>query len=132
MCNIELSKNYKFDISLMERLISNNLPHVTLRVQNRMRTEFVPLIKQFYPVLESNPRVNDRLPVNCVDHSLFLWDYNGVEQVENGGVVMNHMEADMSVLLASWLVWNSSKEGKDVTVLSLYKGILSVFSLLTV
>lgn len=110
----------------MERLINNSSPHATLQTQNRMRTEFVPLLSEFYDKLQSSPQVNKRLPPDCMKKSLYFWEHTNMETNANG-VITNLHEAHMCVLLACWLVWNSEEKGKDVTILALYKGTYQFF-----
>ena len=106
----------------MERMITKGSPHITLRLQNRMRTEFVPLLSHFYPGLESNPCVDDRAPPACMSNSFCFWAHHGIETFDKGGVISNIVEAEMCAFIASWLAWNSEVAGKDITVLALYKG----------
>ena len=46
--NYEISSKYKFDISMFERLINNNVPKVGLEFQRRMRPEFADFIRLIY------------------------------------------------------------------------------------
>eukprot|EP00026_Physarum_polycephalum_P000205 Phypoly_transcript_00205.p1 GENE.Phypoly_transcript_00205~~Phypoly_transcript_00205.p1 ORF type:complete len:1663 (+),score=204.04 Phypoly_transcript_00205:71-5059(+) len=121
-CDFKLAKVTNFAVSQMERMINNNSPHVTLRLQNRMRTEFVPFLAQFYPNLESNPRVDERPAPPCMGASFAFWAHHSIEVSDRCGVISNPREADMAVFLASWLSWHSTETGKDITILALYKG----------
>ena len=61
----KLRTKYKFDLSMMERLINNKFPYSTLNVQNRMRPEFSKLLLDIYPGLQDNlARVRKEPPVD--------------------------------------------------------------------
>jgi hypothetical protein len=47
--SFELRKNCKFDVSMMERLVSCSFPFKALKKQSRMRPEFSALLMDIYP-----------------------------------------------------------------------------------
>ncbi|KAL1459409.1 hypothetical protein WDU94_011393 [Cyamophila willieti] len=58
----ELSRDFNFDVSLFERMINNNLHHVTLEIQHRMRPEICELLTpSIYKKLVNHPSVT-KLP----------------------------------------------------------------------
>uniref|UniRef100_A0A2C9L1T1 DNA2/NAM7 helicase helicase domain-containing protein n=1 Tax=Biomphalaria glabrata TaxID=6526 RepID=A0A2C9L1T1_BIOGL len=48
----KLAVDYNLEISLFERLVNNNVPHVTLSEQHRMRPEISQFVKHIYPNLK--------------------------------------------------------------------------------
>ncbi|XP_026685976.1 LOW QUALITY PROTEIN: NFX1-type zinc finger-containing protein 1-like [Diaphorina citri] len=61
-CIYELARDFYFDVSLFERMINNDLPHVTLQVQHRMRPEICELLTpNIYDTLINHPSVT-KLP----------------------------------------------------------------------
>ena len=71
-----LERDYNFHLSLMERLVNNNMPYATLSTQNRMRPEFAELLLDIYPELTTNERIVNglwpRIAPSCVEHSMFF------------------------------------------------------------
>ena len=59
----ELAKDYNLDVSLVERLINNGFPVVTLDTQHRMRPEVSVFMKYIYDKLENHSSVHNRVPI---------------------------------------------------------------------
>ncbi len=126
--NYSLVKKFHFDISMMERLIQNNLPYSTLQMQNRMRPEFADLLLDIYPDLCSNmTRVNKNIAPKCMINSMFFWTHC---EWENGGTSVpksgsrshtNEEEAQRAVKLTLFFLLQGYKPSK-VTILSAYQG----------
>eukprot|EP01050_Picozoa_sp_SAG11_P007701 SAG11_NODE_651_length_7926_cov_2.465057_1_plen_2511_part_00 len=115
-----LERDYNFHLSLMERLVNNNMPYATLSTQNRMRPEFAELLLDIYPELTTNERIIDsRIAPSCVEHSMFFWAHSDPEQGDRG--YRNEGEAERVVQLALFFV-QQGYNPSDITVLSAYAG----------
>ncbi|EDO29256.1 predicted protein, partial [Nematostella vectensis] len=120
----ELTKDFDFDVSLMERLVKSNFPYKTLAKQNRMRPEFSALLKDIYPNLKDNlPRVSQNKPLECLDKSMFFWTHNHPEKKER--TITNEEEADMVASLVLYLLSSGCKPN-EVTVLAAYSGQVKI------
>ncbi|KAH9515713.1 hypothetical protein Btru_011797 [Bulinus truncatus] len=75
----ELERNFGLTVSLFERLIRNNIPHVTLKIQHRMRPEVSQIIKLIYPGLEDHPSVNEFEHIQGVSKDVFFINHNHQE-----------------------------------------------------
>jgi hypothetical protein len=62
-------------MSMFERLINNNVPHVTLSTQRRMRPEISKMVKLFYPNLIDDDSVKNYPNIKGVDKNLFFLDH---------------------------------------------------------
>ncbi|MEO0684850.1 MAG: AAA domain-containing protein, partial [Cyanobacteria bacterium J06649_11] len=115
-----LRKDYNFDISMMERLISNKLPFTTLEMQNRQREEFADLLLDIYGDLKTNhERVKDNHPAKCLQKSVFFWHHTEPENKERS--VTNPEEAKRAVKLALFLIQQGYSPSK-ITILASYRG----------
>lgn len=78
--SIELQRKYNFNISLYERLIMNDFPHITLDVQMRMRPEFCDLVrKTIYSNLNDGENVKNYQNVNGMRRNFFFLNHNHPE-----------------------------------------------------
>ena len=125
----ELRRDYKLDVSMMERLIRSRYPFKALKKQNRMRPEFSALLKDIYPHLEDNlERVAGNKPIDCLVKSMFFWSHDCPEegrkkgdQEEQGRSKKNEGEADMVVALVLYMIMNGASPSQ-ITVLAAYQG----------
>ena len=116
----KLRTKYKFDLSLMERLINNNFPFQTLQTQNRMRPEFAKLLLDIYPGLKDNTeRVSRNSPLTCISKSMFFWNHNSQEK--SGRSHTNPEEVLRVVELVTFLLMNQVKPS-EISVLAAYQG----------
>ena len=115
-----LVKKYNFDVSMMERLINNNLPFATLAAQNRMRPDISKYLRDIYPDLLDNPRVFDNKPVNCLEKNCFFWNHNFPER--SGRSHSNGQEAKTVIDFVKFLSNFNGYPLKLITVLSGYQG----------
>jgi hypothetical protein len=107
--NYDLSRLNHFDISLLERLIKLNVPHVTLTVQRRMHPDIAQLTKPIYlpTIIQNDPSVMLRsLPskVECkvaargdisgIEHRLFLWNHSAAESTTESRSISNPYESE--------------------------------------
>ncbi|XP_076365925.1 NFX1-type zinc finger-containing protein 1-like [Tachypleus tridentatus] len=119
-----LAKEFGLNLSMMERLINNNLLYVTLKIQNRMRPEIADLLLDIYPQLQSNlARVCNNKAPNCIKKSVFFWDHDNPEN--KGRSYSNDEEADRCVRLALFLV-QQGYNPSQITVLGAYQGQVSL------
>uniref|UniRef100_A0A7M6DR67 Poly [ADP-ribose] polymerase n=2 Tax=Clytia hemisphaerica TaxID=252671 RepID=A0A7M6DR67_9CNID len=115
-----LRKDYNFDISMMERLINNQMPYTTLQMQNRQRVEFAELLLDIYPNLKTNhKRISGHKPATCLEKSVFFWDHQHEETKERS--VRNEEEAKRAVDLGLFLV-QQGYEPRKITILAMYRG----------
>lgn len=125
-----LCKNYKFDVSLMERLINNNLPFAMLEQQGRMRPEFAMFLLDIYPAFQTNTELVTnvtRPPPSCVAQSVFFWDHSGEgEDAETVGRSPSNLgEANRVVALALYLITQGYRPAQ-ITLLGAYSGQVKV------
>ena len=119
----KLKKDYHFDVSMMERLIHNNFPFKTLRLQNRMRPEFSQLLRDIYPDLQDNlARVSSHKPADGLVKSMIFWNHNKLEK--RGRSCTNTEECRRAVLLAVYLMSTGIK-ASQITILAAYQGQVS-------
>ncbi len=115
-----LAQRYHFDISMMERLINNNLGYCTLGMQNRMRPEFAELLLDIYPDLKSNmQRVGQLQKPNCIEKSMFFWTHEDKETRDCS--FSNPKEAERAVQLSLFLLQQGYKP-EQITLLAAYQG----------
>ena len=124
----ELRRDYKLDVSMMERLIRSKYPFKALKKQNRMRPEFSALLRDIYPHLEDNmERVAGNKPIECLVKSMFFWSHNCPEEARQKGDQQqsrskrNEGEADMVVMLVLFMLMNGVSPAQ-ITVLASYQG----------
>ena len=116
----ELCKKYKFDVSMMERLIESRFPYESLAKQNRMRPEFSALLHDIYPSLEDNlPLVSTNAPLKCIAKSMFFWSHEDPEKRDR--TYSNLKEAERVIALVRYLLCNGVSPS-DITVLAAYLG----------
>ncbi|KAL7276112.1 hypothetical protein RUND412_000902 [Rhizina undulata] len=119
---------YYLDMSMFERLISNNFPYKVLRKQRRMRSEFRELLTPIYnDTLEDHEVVLGRDPVPGMGScNLFWWTHNSAEGDEATSK-FNRAEAQMLVGFAEYLLLNGVKS-ENITILTFYIGQRSEIS----
>ena len=125
----ELVKDYNMALSLFERLVNNDFPHVTLQKQHRMRPEISKLLyPHIYDCLDDSDSVKEYPDISGVGKNLFfisheaLEDHRGPEDLSHS----NQFEVDFVVALCRYLL----KQGYDckmITILTMYKGQLVKF-----
>ncbi|MEM7298745.1 MAG: DEAD/DEAH box helicase, partial [Bacteroidota bacterium] len=115
-----LRKNFNFDLSMMERLIKNNMAYSTLKMQNRQRLEFAELLYDIYPGLQTNhQRVQNNAAATCLNKSSYFWHHTSEEKKDRS--VTNPEEAKRAVKLALFLVQQGYKPNQ-ITILATYRG----------
>ena len=119
----DLVLNYKLDISLFERLVQNDFPHVTLQIQHRMRPEIADLVRgHIYDVLHDHKSVESYPKVRGVASNLFLIQH---DQPEKGNDLShsNEYEAEYLAALCNFLL-QQGYSPSQITVLVTYSGQL--------
>ena len=117
-----LTKEFKFDISMMERLISTGFPFKALTKQGRMRPEFSALLKDIYPELQNFQDLErDREPHPCISTTMFFWNHEYPEQKDRS--VRNSGEACMAIALALFMICNGA-DPSQITIITSYLGQL--------
>ena len=120
----ELRRNYKFDTSLLERLVKLGYPYRTLQRQARMRSEFSAMMLDIYPKLQNMEGIDDeRPPFLGITCNRFWWDHRYEEQSMRSP--SNIREANMVMALAMYLVM-SGTEPSSITILVAYSGQLQL------
>ena len=123
----ELEKNYNFAISLFERLINNNFPHVTLESQHRMRPEIASLIcPAIYKKLKNAEKVKNYEPVKGVNSNIFFIIHYYPEDSNRDGDQKSHSnahEANYLVALCQYFLKQGYNQSQ-ITLLTMYRGQL--------
>ncbi|KAI6651709.1 NFX1-type zinc finger-containing protein 1 isoform b precursor [Oopsacas minuta] len=119
----ELSKRYKLEISLFERLVTRGVDHVTLNTQHRMRPEISALIKPIYPGLEDFPAVHDYPPVRGVKNNIYFIHHNNAEDhLQQDSMSRTNKHEAMFVAHFTRYLLKQGYDGKDITILTFYMG----------
>ena len=116
----DLVHKFHFDISMMERLINNDIEFSTLETQNRMRPDISMYLTDIYPKLRDHPRVSLNPSVRGLATNCFFWDHDYLET--GGRSYCNRVEAKAVVELVSYLINANCYNPKSVTVLAGYQG----------
>ncbi|XP_074745728.1 NFX1-type zinc finger-containing protein 1-like isoform X2 [Strix uralensis] len=116
-----LEKKYHLGISLFERMINNEIPHVQLLCQHRMRPEISQLLVPFfYEALRDHPAVSGYERIKGVESSVFFIQHAGAENLGgHAGSYSNRSEAAFLVHLCKYLLEQGYEKGQ-LTVLTPY------------
>ncbi|XP_059169633.1 NFX1-type zinc finger-containing protein 1-like [Physella acuta] len=118
----ELARHYGLEVSLFERLIKNNVPHVVLKVQHRMRPEISKLMRHIYPELEDDDSVLKYEHIRGVGKDVFFINHNFSEsQVDDSLSKENIHEAVYIAGLCKYLI-NKNHSPSSITILTTYTG----------
>eukprot|EP00931_Biecheleriopsis_adriatica_P091095 TRINITY_DN64996_c0_g1_i1.p1 TRINITY_DN64996_c0_g1~~TRINITY_DN64996_c0_g1_i1.p1 ORF type:complete len:651 (-),score=96.34 TRINITY_DN64996_c0_g1_i1:22-1782(-) len=116
-----LKREHHFDTSMMERLILNRLPHISLLRQSRMLPSLSALLKPIYPQLQDNLAVvSAHAAPACVRSEVFLWNCPHPEQ-EGERSRTNAAERERVVQLCLFFIAQGFCPNK-ITALSSYQG----------
>jgi helicase required for RNAi-mediated heterochromatin assembly 1 len=114
-------KPWNFDLSLMERVLNNNLPYKTLGVQRRMAPE---ISANLFPIYEDKIRdhdnVKDRKPVNGMVDTSWIYAHEYPDTKDQFMSSQNPGEADMVAGFYLYLLQNEISKDK-ITILTFYK-----------
>lgn len=119
--NYELAKNFKFNISLFERLIKNNFEFVSLDVQMRMQPDICDLVRgTIYTSLKDGENVKSHPTVKGMSRSFYCVNHANFESKSDGETSKeNQFEAEYLVSLCSYLI-NRGNESSSITILTAY------------
>ncbi|KAI5843438.1 hypothetical protein DFP73DRAFT_552098 [Morchella snyderi] len=122
--DINLSDDpYYLDISMFERLVTNELPYETLRTQRRMRPTIRELLKPIYAdTLVDDNSVRDRPSVQGMgDMNVYWYTHFDKESVDEVHSRVNAGEAGMIVKFTEYLALNELSPD-HITILTFYAG----------
>ncbi|XP_059169638.1 NFX1-type zinc finger-containing protein 1-like [Physella acuta] len=118
----QLARDFGLEISLFERLIKNNVPHVVLKEQHRMRPEISTIMKHIYPALEDHASVSLYDHVRGVEKDIFFINHKEKEaRVEDTKSKANTHEAKFAVALCRYFLLQGY-EPTQITILATYTG----------
>ncbi|RHZ48435.1 hypothetical protein Glove_551g8 [Diversispora epigaea] len=126
-----IGKDYKFDISLFERLVhgeqSMRLERTQLLTQRRMRNEISDLIRQtLYPKLEDHPRTEEYPKVKGMQHNVYFLHHKKCEDPSKNEFALqshsNKFEVKMVVEMVKYFVRNGYSKPEQIAVLTPYLG----------
>ncbi|XP_021953554.2 NFX1-type zinc finger-containing protein 1 [Folsomia candida] len=119
----DLSKTYKLDVSLFERMIKNKLMSYKLKEQHRMRPEIVDLVRgTIYPELTDAASVLSYPDILGMIQNLFFISHGELENCEADSMSKsNEFEADYLLGLCRYLIHQGYSPSK-ITVLATYTG----------
>ncbi|XP_055608362.1 NFX1-type zinc finger-containing protein 1-like [Uranotaenia lowii] len=119
----ELSKKYKMDISLFERLIRNQANAVCLTEQYRMRPEIADLIRPvIYSNLQDNEGNKNRSKIKGMRQNLFFFNHTVPEDGDSASdkkSKKNSFEWKFLMALCEYIV-NQGYGPADIVVLTMY------------
>ena len=121
--NFELVRSHGFGVSLFERMVEADLPHVRLSTQHRMAPAIAELVSPVYPDLINHDSVRGRPPLPGINRNLLFLSHNEAEDAGEGRSKSNLYEARMVVGIARLLVTLGVK-AEDIVILAAYVGQL--------
>ncbi|XP_078317034.1 NFX1-type zinc finger-containing protein 1-like isoform X1 [Crassostrea virginica] len=119
--NYKLSKKYKTDVSMMERLVMNGMPYVCLSQQHRMRPEISSLLTPtIYKDLQNHQSVLSCEHIRGFQHDVYFLDHTYPEsQTRFSTSHKNEFEAEMISKIFQYLLIQGYNK-QDITILSPY------------
>lgn len=117
----ELTKDFRMDVSLFERMVKNGVEHTTLSRQRRMRPEISKTMNVIYPQLTNHPHVETYPPVPGMKHNLYFVHHQNHETQQGSLSKSNAFEANFVAELCKYLM----KQGflpSRITILTAYGG----------
>uniref|UniRef100_A0A8D8VRA4 NFX1-type zinc finger-containing protein 1 n=1 Tax=Cacopsylla melanoneura TaxID=428564 RepID=A0A8D8VRA4_9HEMI len=124
----ELSRDYNFDVSLFERMINNNLHHVTLEMQHRMRPEICELLTpSIYKKLVNHPSVAKLPHIKGMPKNVLFFDHKVVEGKHlHETSTWNSFEVNILLNLSDYLLEQGYTK-RDITIIAAYRGQVELF-----
>jgi hypothetical protein len=121
----EIGHNYKLEISMFERLVSNRLPHATLTVQHRMRPEIARIVSDhiYEKQLQDHESTQGREDVRGMKHNLFFINHDKEEELQDLDL-KSHSNVHEASFLASFCKYLLQQEyaPEEITVITPYVG----------
>ena len=117
-------RSHKLEISLFERLISNGLPHATLKFQRRMRPEISRIVSDhmYDKKLIDHETTKEYEHVRGIKHNLYFINHDKEESPEDPDMKShsNEHEASFIACLYKYLLYHEYK-AHQITVITSYK-----------
>nr|CAD7431768.1 unnamed protein product [Timema monikensis] len=119
----KLAREFKFDVSLFERMLNNGMHCKVLQLQHRMRPEIAELITPtIYPVLMNHSSVETYPDVKGMLKNVYFVKHNKPEaQDGESSSHSNRHEAEFLLALCQYLILQGY-DGEDITILTTYSG----------
>ncbi|CAG5131922.1 unnamed protein product, partial [Candidula unifasciata] len=118
----QLAKDFGLEISLFERLIKNNVPHVMLKEQHRMRPEISQIVRHIYPDLKDHSSVERYEHIRGVSKNIFFIQHEQEEtHLEHSMSKANTHEARFLVAFCKFLLKQEYSKSQ-ITILATYSG----------
>ncbi|CAL1544822.1 unnamed protein product [Lymnaea stagnalis] len=118
----ELATKYGLEISLFERFIKNDVPHVLLQEQHRMRPEISKIMRHIYSKLEDHSSVFKYDHIRGVGKDVFFINHTEKEEkVDDTRSKANIHEAKFLIALYKYLLCQGY-EASQITILATYAG----------
>ena len=122
--SFDLAENFKFDISMFERLVENQMKNVRILTQRRMRPEISELTRLLYTDLADADSVHQKPSLDYFGKNLLFFTHEWPEDQQEGkDSKQNKLEADF-VLKFTELLTKCGYRQDQITILSLYTGQL--------
>ena len=116
----DLTKRYKLDVSLFERMVYVGIQCEMLNVQHRMRPEIATLMKHIYDDLENHESVEKYEDIKGMKKNMFFIDHQYIEESGNQSHShVNEHEAKFLVALCRYLLQQGYK-ADQITLLTTY------------
>ena len=119
-----LARDYHLAISLFERLVRNNFPHISLQVQHRMRPEISAMVSAniYGNALEDAPSTEEYPAVDGMKCNMFFVHHEAKETPNTDlKSPKNDHEANFLARLCKYLLQQGYRE-EQVTVITPYTG----------
>ena len=118
----DLTKRYKLDVSLFERMVYVGIQCEMLNVQHRMRPEIATLMKHIYDDLENHESVEKYEDIKGMKKNMFFIDHQYIEESGNQSHShVNEHEAKFLVALCRYLLQQGYK-ADQIALLTTYTG----------
>ncbi|XP_050404013.2 NFX1-type zinc finger-containing protein 1 [Patella vulgata] len=118
----KLAKEFNLEISLFERLIGNNIPYDTLKLQHRMRPEISTIIHSIYPDLKDHDVVKNYEDILGVDRNIYFISHCQPDEVNCETTTrVNQFEGKYLKALCKYLM-NQGYRPQRITILATYSG----------
>ncbi|XP_050072910.1 NFX1-type zinc finger-containing protein 1 [Anopheles maculipalpis] len=134
-----LSRHYRMDLSLFERMINNRFSAAMMTVQHRMRPEMADLLRPtIYPILEDADSVTARPDVTGMMRNLYFLTHNYPEGGESADSTAsddggdekskkNLFECRFLLALCEYLLAHGTYNVEDIVILTAYNGQMLQF-----
>ena len=118
----ELTKKYKLDVPLFERMVNVGVQRERLSVQHRMRPEIAALMKHVYDDLENHESVEKYEDIKGMKKNMFFISHSHLEETCDGTHShVNEHEAKFLVALCRYLL-QQGYSSNQITLLTTYTG----------